>query len=383
MVELAKEYGAILYQNSEELWTGRCPHPDHDDKTPSFRIYYKKNNNDWTWTCFGCHTGPKDVAHGNFGTDCFAFVQWMTHHKNSKHPLSFYEAAKALADRLGLKPPDDKNTPLYKKLKIQAESYNMALSSPARKYLYARGLDNKDIQEWLIGSSVSCEKGKIIQRISFPLFDAYSKILGFSSRIMPDDENNNDFPKYRNSETSEVFNKSHYLYGAHKLDKTFNEIRITEGVMDVILSSKYGVKNIVCTLGTAFTRQHVEIIKNSRMIPVLCMDADEAGQKAIKRIVALLAAEEIYSKVFIVPEGKDMADLALSMKSGLEEYIELHSMSYWEYMMKDTVSIFDSKLEDLRRSIMPDIIKASEGAMTDNDKILMKSFVKERFGINL
>ncbi|MBA2707562.1 MAG: hypothetical protein H0U59_07145 [Gemmatimonadaceae bacterium] len=45
-------YGPILRWTGKTL-TGRCPLPDHHDKTPSFHVYPQQN----TWHCFGCNRG--------------------------------------------------------------------------------------------------------------------------------------------------------------------------------------------------------------------------------------------------------------------------------------------------------------------------------------
>jgi hypothetical protein len=46
-------------------WLGRCPLPDHEDKTPSFAVYPGNNS----WWCFGCSRGSDvldlyQLAHG-------------------------------------------------------------------------------------------------------------------------------------------------------------------------------------------------------------------------------------------------------------------------------------------------------------------------------
>lgn len=45
-------YGPVLRGTGKTI-TGRCPLPDHDDKTPSFHVYPQQN----TWHCFGCNRG--------------------------------------------------------------------------------------------------------------------------------------------------------------------------------------------------------------------------------------------------------------------------------------------------------------------------------------
>ena len=72
-----------------------------------------------------------------------------------------------------------------------------------------------------------------------------------------------------------------------------------------------------------------------------------------------------------------------SVKHGLEEYIEKHTISYWEYLLKDTFAYFDSKVNDLRRECLPAILKAAESVKDEKEKTIMMSYVKARFGISL
>ena len=51
LLELIKEY-TDLKPAGDNIWQGRCPHPDHDDTTPSFRVW-KNNDNTWSWACMG------------------------------------------------------------------------------------------------------------------------------------------------------------------------------------------------------------------------------------------------------------------------------------------------------------------------------------------
>ena len=153
--------------------------------------------------------------------------------------------------------------------------------------------------------------------------------------------------------------------------------------MDVITASQFGALNVVCTLGTAFTKEHVMEIKTLKTIPCFCLDGDAAGQKGIKRAVSMLAKAGIYAKVCILAEGKDLADLALELKEDIETYIELHSKMYWEYLLEEPISIYNAQLNKARTQILPMVMAASKGTTTPEDRILMKNFVKERIGIEL
>ena len=153
--------------------------------------------------------------------------------------------------------------------------------------------------------------------------------------------------------------------------------------MDVVLAHKHGVKNIVCTLGTSFTENHALFLKNKGMTPCFCFDSDEAGKKAAKRAVEMMAELEIYAKVFFIPEGKDMAEFANYLGDGTEDYIASHAMAYWQYELQEALTVYDAAVQEARRQAMPSIMAACSGINSNMDKIVMQNFVKERFGVAL
>ena len=380
---LVEEYTELMPAGTN-LWQGHCPHPDHEDSTPSFRLCHDKNG--WSWYCGGCHMGPKDLKANppNYGSDCFAFVSWMSDYKGSKHKIGWREAVEILAKRAGIPMPSDKNDAAYKMLYTIARTRHQKLmrQPKALRYLFSRGLTKESIDKWLLGYQENMEFGQQVPRVSFPLFTRYNRVVGESSRAITWNKDKT-YPKYRNSSNSELFHKRKYLYGLNFVDTSTPELRITEGAMDVDLASQYGVKNVVCTLGTAFSEDHIQIIANMRLIPCFCLDGDAAGQKGIRRATDMLYQHGIVSKICVLPEGKDLADMALELKDELEEYIEKHTISYWEYLLKDTFAYFDSKVNDLRRECLPAILKATESVKDEKEKTIMISYVKARFGISL
>lgn len=385
LIELVEEYGEDVIPMGDNIWGCKCPHPDHQDDTPSFRIIHNSNDS-WTWYCGGCHMGKKDLDSKNdrnFGSDCFAFVQWMSNHKGSKHTITFPEAVKFLAQRKGIPVEDDPNTEIYREKKLKAKIANIVLRNTPSilKYLRDRGLTNETINEWQLGIIKNLEGGKRIDRIVFPLYDKYSNIHGISGRRFPDADPN--IVKYWNSPSSDIFNKRRYLYGIHKIDPEWPELRITEGAMDVVVAHQMGAKNIVCTLGTALTEDHIPIIKSLKLTPCLCMDGDEAGQKGIRKALKLLAAHNIYAKVIMLPNDKDLADIALELGDKLEAYLRKHTLNYWEYLLMPKANEYESRINQIRMEYMGEITKALGGTTTPEDIILMKSYVKEHFGVNL
>ena len=358
MLKLVQQYTDLKHV-SGEIWQGVCPNPDHQDDTPSLCVWTKKQS----WACMACHFGKK--GQGNTGSDCFAFIQWI---KN----VSWKDAVIILANEADIHVPDDENQKFYDLNKLLSKSYRCDLHTIVHNYLINRGLEDNDIDEFAIGFNGS--------RIVFPLFDRYKNILGFSSRLFE----NGRFvgTKYRNSANSKHFQKGSYLYGIHLIDHNYNELRITEGTLDVILPVKYGVKNIVATLGTAFTDSHVELIKHLNMTPVFCMDADEAGLNSINKSIEKLADVGIYSKILILPDGYDMADLANSYKEQTEQYIQDNSMTYGFYKIRNLVNQYDAKIIELRIKFYPEILRVLNTLSDPIEKQILLDYVKEKVAID-
>lgn len=366
MVKLVSEY-TDLKKVGPNLYEGHCPHPDHHDSTPSFRVWADSQS----WACMGCHNGKKTESnklYKNYGSDCIAFIRWIEPKYRNWRSAIIY-----LAQKYHIPIPTEENDLLYKHKKTMAYSLMYNLYGEPLKYLEDRGLTIQDCDDWMIGFDG--------QKITFPLFDRYKNILGFTRRWLHVPEGAND--KYKNSSNSKIFNKSNYFYGIHNLDTEFDEIRITEGSMDVILANKYGAKNIVATLGTAFTQGHIDMIKHYGKIPVFCLDGDEAGLKAVNKAITLLAEQGVYSKILILPNGKDLADMSLELKEDIEEYIQKHSITYGTYIFNQTIGEYNSKVNEIKIKMMPEFRTLLDFIPSEDEKIIIKSFIRNSMGIDI
>lgn len=363
LVQLAKEY-TTLKKVGTGVWQGNCPHPKHNDDTPSFTVWQKHNS----WACYGCHSGKKGVD-GNLGSDAIAFIQWIEN-------LEFRQAIKFLADWNDLPMPTDKNQKLFDNNSKLSYKYHKDLykNEQVLDYLYDRGLDDTDISNWYLGYDYHNK------RIVFPLFNKYKNIVGFNKRVDVADFKGSR--KYINSENSEIFNKSKYFYGIHNLDKDFNEIRITEGSMDVILGHKYGAKNVVATLGTAFTETHAKMIAKTGKTPVIIFDGDGAGDKGLTKALAYFDALGIYCKIVKLPIGKDLADLSLDLKFGLENYIRNNSITAGYYKIRNIINSYKEKLYTIQLEYIPELDKIISDIPKAEEKPI-KRFVKSEMNIDL
>ncbi|MCP3899100.1 MAG: toprim domain-containing protein, partial [Desulfobacteraceae bacterium] len=148
--------------------------------------------------------------------------------------------------------------------------------------------------------------------------DINNQIAGFGGRVMDD-----SLPKYLNSPETLVYNKSRILYGLHA-SKNFcrqkEHVYIVEGYFDFLSLYQHGVKNVVASLGTALTKDHVRVLKGYAKKVILVFDSDEAGINAAKRSINIFVNEGIELKILILPQGKDPDSFI--MEHGKQAFIE-------------------------------------------------------------
>jgi len=164
---------------------------------------------------------------------------------------------------------------------------------------------------------------RLRHRLIFPIFDAIGRPIAFGGRVLPgttrDDASD---AKYLNSPETKLFNKSATLYGLHLAKKPIIDSRaavIVEGYTDVIACHQHGLRNVVATLGTSLTREHVTELRRYAEKVVVIFDADTAGQKAADRAVEVFLTGDLDVAVATLPGGQDPADL-LAQDDGVEQW---------------------------------------------------------------
>ena len=316
----------LSLKKAGQNYVGICPF--HSEKTPSFIVSPVKQ----LFHCFGCGTG------GNVITFLMKFEN-----------LPFIDTVKRLAGDAGIriadnwaasKDKDKSKNGLVEANKLAAEYYNNILIKSkegeiARTYLSDRGISPEMLERFNIGYSLNswdkayeylgkkgiakevlAEAGIIVPkgkgegyydrfrgRIMLPIYDRYKMLVGFGGRVMDDTT-----PKYLNSPETPLFSKRQLLYG---LDLAQNYIResgyaiIVEGYMDVIVAHQAGIQNVVGTLGTALTENHLRSLSRLTSEVILTFDSDTAGINAARRSVDLFLNSEINAKVLLLPAGED------------------------------------------------------------------------------
>jgi len=327
LADLISSYG-IQVKTAGATKKACCPF--HHEKTPSFNI----NESKGFYHCFGC----------NESGDAIKFVQKMD-------GLTFVEAVKKLAEQCGVKieeredPTAGKRKRLLALMAELAQFYHRCLlqtkeAELARDYLAKRDL-GADVQEsFMIGyapngianimrwaekygySAEELADAGVIKapqdendrgyhrfggRLMFSIRDKQGRVVAFSGRQLVASKNSG---KYVNSPETLIFKKSNVLFGFDKAagqiaKSPHHEVIVCEGQIDTIRLHISGFPVAVASQGTAFTEEHVQMVKRVADQVVLVFDDDAAGHKATIRTAGLFLAAEMPVRVVSLPEGDD------------------------------------------------------------------------------
>ena len=399
-IETAVSQYVNLKRRGKNL-VGLCPF--HSEKTPSFTVYPENGS----FYCFGCGVGG----------DVFTFTGLIEN-------LDYMESIKLLAERSGISLPqdgyDDSMQRLKKKIydinRDTARFFHSFLMSPGGKwaldYLTGRGLPVKTIKHFGLGAAPDSwdalihhlkEKGytesdmlaanvigksnrggiydRFRKRVMFPIINIRGNIVAFSGRAMPGEDKQGG--KYVNTADTPVYKKSENLFGINFAKSVCSErVILVEGNMDVISLHQAGFENTVAPLGTAFTTEQANLLSRYTKEIVLMLDADAAGQKAVRRASGLLENTGLSVRVVVVPDGKDPDEYI--KKNGKERFAALleGAVSDMEYKLLTAAKDIDLNSEDGRLKYLAaaaEIIAATDDIMTRDIYI---GRLSEKYGVS-
>jgi len=337
---------------------GLCPF--HGEKTASFSVAPDKG----IYYCFGCHKGGGVI---NFQMEI--------------EGLSYPDAVRALAKRVGMQVPEDEQ---YQSRYKQQERL-WALSKEAARFFYSRlyapegaaalqyarerGMPKSTLTTFGVGyapntwdSLVKAMKAKgyteqelvdsglvtksqkngniydrFRDRLMFPIIDVRGNIIGFGGRIM----NNNDpnAAKYLNSPETMIFNKRKNLFALNLAKKSKQGyIILVEGYMDAVALHQYGFDCAVASLGTALTEEHAALLTRYTDQVVLIYDGDEAGQRATRRAIPILEKAGLQVKVLKMKDAKDP-----------DEFLKKFGADKFKVLLEDASNRVEYQLNAIRR----------------------------------
>jgi DNA primase len=307
IVDLLSEY--VTLKKAGRNYKGLCPF--HAEKTPSFVVFPDSQS----WHCFGaCGTGG----------DIFTFIM-------KQEGMEFNEALRTLARRAGVElaprseaaAAGEKRLERLHEINAVAATYfhNLLLNADeaahVRDYLTRREINADTVRAFQLGYALNSwealktyllergynigeivEAGLVVERedkrghydrfrgrLIIPIRDRRGRNIGFGARALDDKP-----PKYINSPQTPIFDKSSVLYGldlAGRAIRAADQVIIVEGYMDVLQAHQHGVANVVASMGTALTAEHLKTLRGLTPNFVLALDADQAGDQATLRGLAL------------------------------------------------------------------------------------------------
>jgi len=218
---------------------------------------------------------------------------------------------------------------------LAPQSYHTLSKKLSQKY------SNTDIEA--SGMAINSDKNNIYDRfrgrVMIPIQDTLGRVVGFTGRVLPEYDDGK-IGKYVNSPQTIIFDKSKILFGLSQAKiaiKSKNRVIIVEGQMDVIMSHKAGVQEVVAVSGTALTEQHITTLLRYTNQFLLAFDNDKAGINACLRSAALITKKGGIVKVITIAGGKDAADLVRENPSLWSNAIEQAS-DFIEYYINNIVS---------------------------------------------
>ena len=126
-------------------------------------------------------------------------------------------------------------------------------------------------------------------RVTFPIRDDRGRVVGFGARSVPEVTRHQE-PKFVNSRQTAIYDKSNVLYGMEHISDDTQRVIVCEGYLDAIAVNMLGDETLVgvAACGTSVTHAHVELLLDlvdDDAEIVFVMDGDDAGQKAMARLV--------------------------------------------------------------------------------------------------
>ncbi len=299
---------------------GLCPF--HNEKTPSFTVYPATQS----FYCFGCGAGG----------DAITFLKKIEN-------LDYLDAVKSLAQRAGLQMPqegfDDSLSKRRRRIlemnREAARFYHSVLLSPEGKvgydYYIGRALSAATINHFGLGFAPNrwdallrhmrakgyqpaelvdaglARKGQkgyydnFRNRVMTPIIDVRGNVIAFGGRVLDDSK-----PKYINTGDTLVYKKTNELFALNfAKDSKEDALILCEGYMDVIAMHQAGFTNAVAGCGTALTTEQVRLISRYAKEVILTYDADEAGQKALRKAMTLFDQTDVKVRIPALVGGKD------------------------------------------------------------------------------
>lgn len=371
IVEIITPYVAL--KRSGKSLKGVCPF--HAEKTPSFVV----NRDTQRWMCFGCG------ANG----DVFSFLMRI-------EGLTFVEAVEQLAAKTGVDishAAKDVRSAGERDVVLRVNNLSavyfrkmLEKSREAKGYIKKRDIAPEAVEQFKLGfaeaewsgladylksQKVRLEDGakaglliaresgqgfydRFRNRLIFPIFDVQNRVIGFGGRDLGGSE-----AKYINSPETPVFIKNRTLYALNFARKAIIDqgfVILVEGYMDALTAHAAGFTNVVATMGTALTSEHVNVLSRYTKTAVMAFDSDSAGMAAALRSAPMFEEAEFVVKAAPMPSGEDPDSLIRRGDRAVFAELVANAIPIPDYRLKIITAKHDTSTREGQLALLKEAI---------------------------
>ena len=201
----------------------------------------------------------------------------------------------------------------------------------------------------------------------FTIRDEWGRPVGFAARNLIYDGQNGS--KYTNQKTTglrcNIYQKGKRLYEIHTASKYSPPLYIFEGYTDVLTAQNAGLFNCVGIGGTAFTPQHVELLKQLGIYNIiLVLDGDKAGRDKMEDLLDnyFCGHRDLQIELVNLPEGTDPDDFIRN--KGLEEFLSLQKWGAFQWRLNRYSD--EDRPEEICKTMIPLIVNESSCISQDS-----------------
>ncbi len=399
IVSLISSY--VDLKGSGNRYVGLCPF--HKESTPSFNVSADKQ----LYHCFGCGASGNSISF-IMQIENFEFIDALKHladqnniqiettdedyEKRKKEKELLIEmntkAARFFYKNLYTEQGKDALDYIYnRKISEQMQrKFGLGYATKSFDDLYNFLVNEGYSDDLILQSGLVTEKNgkrydKFINRVMFPIFDVYGKVVAFGGRILGE-----GMPKYLNSPETKVFNKSSVLYNLnYAKNEKGRHLILVEGYMDALMLYQWGIRNVVAVLGTAFNENHVRTLRKYCDKVFLLFDNDEAGVKAVKRAIPYIVENGLKVRVVQLNDAKDPDEYI--QKFGREKFVNIlkNSVDNIVFEIEELYKVYDTDLPDERLDFINEVIKLLNSLNNDIERQIYLEKVSEisKIDINL
>ena len=409
IVDVVSDY--VELKKSGVNYKGLCPF--HNDKNPSFSVSPTKN----ICHCFVCGKGGGPIT--------FLMEQ---------EQVDFTEACRMLGKKYHIDIEEEKRELSAKEIQDQRDKESMQVifshvqkfyvsslhsNNPEAKAALSYALHrwseetvrdmglgyapkgNQQFFDFIKKTGLSwdlCKKAGLIaedeesgreyaffrDRLMIPVRDKWSQVINYTARTLSEDK---DKCKYLNGPDSLLFHKKEVLFGldtAMTIGARKEQFYIVEGGPDVLKMQQIGALNTVAPLGTALTRQHLQLLKRFHPKLYFIPDADDAGIEAVLKNGRTAVEEGFRVKVKEIPKTED--GKKQDADSYLQNLDQLNAIPEQDFVLwmagkvfpnpSDT-SVTETTISDAVKSIC-DVLILEQNEYTR--KALLDALIKEHNG---